>query len=72
MQELQNYFTEQLNKLFVWFTDFFTKVAIYLLIAIVAIVFLTIIILIIKSLFTRERYIQKGRKIEREKVKGNE
>lgn len=72
MQELQNYFTEQLNKLFVWFTDFFTKVAIYLLIAIVAIVFLTIIILIIKSLFTRERYIQKGRKIEREKVKNNE
>lgn len=66
MYEIEKFFTELLNNFFAWFTALFTKVAVYLLIAVVAIVFLTIVILIVKSLFTRERYIQQGRKIERE------
>lgn len=65
MYELEKGLIEFFNNLINWFKEFFTRVAGYLLIVIVAIVLIAITYLIVKALFTRERYIEKGRKVER-------
>ena len=66
MYELEHKLKEFFQNLIDWFTTFFTKIAIYLLIGVIIVIFLTIVILVIRSLMTKERYIEKGRELERQ------
>lgn len=69
MYELEKIIADAINSALNFLKDFFTKVAIYLLVIVVALVFLTIIILIVKSFFTRERYVERGNRAERNEMK---
>ncbi|MDY0213923.1 MAG: hypothetical protein RBS24_00115 [Bacilli bacterium] len=69
MYELEKVIVDAINSALNFLKAFFTKVAIYLLVIVVALVFLTIIILIIKSFFTREKYIERGNRAERQELK---
>lgn len=69
MYELEEFLKKALQGFIDWFTWLFTKIAVYLLIGVIAIVFILIVVLIIKSLMTRDRYIEKGRAIERSERK---
>lgn len=62
MYELEKYLADLLNSILAGLKAFFDKVALYLLVIVIALVTLMIIYLIIKSLFNRQHYIDRGKK----------
>lgn len=61
MYELERFFKNIVQSFIDWFTVFFTKVAIYLLIGVIAVIVLIVFVLFIKTFLNRNRYMANGR-----------
>lgn len=59
MYELQQFLTKLFQNIINWFTNAFTTVAVYFLVAVIAIIVIMVFILIIKAMINRAGHREK-------------